>query len=223
MALPVSDLVPGASRGRCRAAITIAFATIALGGCSINLGSLYPDSDKTPAPKPAAANAENATANPVSLADMNQSQAATARGQTLARDGKIEEALKEFNSALELDPHNAQALYQRGLLYQGQQQHPQAVEDFTAANGLTPQRPEPLLARAISYLALDRPRDAAADLDEAAEGDPQNPQIWINRGLAYERLGNKTKAAESYGRALGLRPKDETARNGFARVGGKAG
>ena len=45
----------------------------------------------------------------------------------------------------------------------------------------------------------------------------------MTRGLAYERLGDKTKAAGSYGRAINLRPKDETARTGFARVGGKPG
>jgi Tfp pilus assembly protein PilF len=95
--------------------------------------------------------------------------------------------------------------------------------DFTAANGLVPQQAEPLLARALSYLALDKPKEAAADLDEAVQDDPQNSQAWLTRGLAYERLGDKNKAAGSYGRAINLRPRDETARNGFARVGGKPG
>jgi tetratricopeptide (TPR) repeat protein len=114
-------------------------------------------------------------------------------------------------------------LYERGLLYQGERQHQLAVDDFTAANGLTPQRPEPLLSRAVSYLALDKIKEAAADLDEAAQADPQNGQIWTTRGLAYERLGDKTKAAGSYGRAISLHPRDEAARSGFARVGGKPG
>jgi Tfp pilus assembly protein PilF len=79
------------------------------------------------------------------------------------------------------------------------------------------------LARALSYLATDRTKEAAADLDEAVQDDPQNVQAWLTRGLAYERLGEKNKAAGSYGRAINLRPKDETARTGFARVGGKPG
>jgi Tfp pilus assembly protein PilF len=80
-----------------------------------------------------------------------------------------------------------------------------------------------LLGRAISYLAMDKAREAAADLDEAAQADPRNVQIWTTRGLAYERLGDNAKAADSYSRALGIRPKDEAARSGLARVGGKAG
>jgi Flp pilus assembly protein TadD len=40
------------------------------------------------------------------------------------------------------------------------------------------------------------------------------------RGLAYEKLGDKAKAAASYNRALAIRPRDDAARSGRARVGG---
>jgi Tfp pilus assembly protein PilF len=211
MALPVPTRFSGAPRLGWRAPVTIMLAAIALSGCSINLGSLSSEPEKE-APKAAPAGASVAEA-----------VAATTRGEALLRSGKTEEALGEFDRAIELDPHNVQALYSRGLLYQGEKQHQLAIDDFSAANGLSPQRADPLLGRAISYLALDKTNEAAADLDEAAQADPQNPQIWMTRGLAYERLGDRTKAAESYARAMNLRPKDEAARNGFARVGGKPG
>ena len=211
MALPVPTRFSGASRLGWRAPVTIMLAAITLCGCSINLGSLSSEPEKE-APKAAPAGASVAEA-----------LAATTRGEALLRSGKTEEALGEFDRAIELDPHNVQALYSRGLLYQGEKQHQLAIDDFSAANGLSPQRADPLLGRAISYLALDKTNEAAADLDEAAQADPQNPQIWMTRGLAYERLGDRTKAAESYAHAMNLRPKDEAARNGFARVGGKPG
>jgi tetratricopeptide (TPR) repeat protein len=213
MALPVPCGFSGALRVVRRAATPMLCIAIALGigGCSINLGSLSPGGESE-APKRAPTEA-----------GVNDAQAHAARGQTLARSGKTEEARSEFEQAIALDPNNAQALYGRGLLYQGEKQHQLAIDDFTAANGLTPQRAEPLLARATSHLALDRINEAVADLDEAVQADPQNAQIWITRGLAYERLGDKTKAADSYGRAINLRPKDEAARSGFARVGGKPG
>ena len=102
----------------------------------------------------------------------NDSQGYATRGQVLARSGKTEEALAEFDRAIALDPYNVQALYGRGLIYQGEKQYQKAIEDFTAANGLTPQKLEPLLGRATSYLALDKAREAAADLDEAVQTDP---------------------------------------------------
>jgi Tfp pilus assembly protein PilF len=77
-----------------------------------------------------------------------------------------------------------------------------------------------LLARAISYLALDKVKEAAADLDEAVQADPHNAQAWTTRGLAYERLGDKAKASASYARAIAIRPRDDAARSGLARVGG---
>jgi len=209
MAIPVPYPLSGASRFRRRTSAPIALVAIALCGCSINLGSLSSEPEHE-APKAA----------PVAGAD---AQTYTAHGEALARSGKTDDALAEFDQAIALDPHNAEALYNRGLLYQSQKQHQLAVDDFTSANGLTPQQPEPLLGRAISYLALNEVKEAAADLDEAAQADPQNPQIWVTRGQAYERLGDKAKAAGSYSRAITIRPGDEAARSGFARVGGKPG
>ena len=183
--------------------------SFALCGCSINLGSLSSDSEReTPAKPPP---------------DADAARPHTARGQALVRSGKTQEALAEFDQAIDLDPHSAEALYNRGLLYQADGRHQLAIDDFTSANGLTPQRAEPLVGRAMSYLALDKPTEAAADLDEAVQSDSQNGQIWFNRGVAYERLGDNGKAAASYARALSLRPRDEGARSGLARVSGKSG
>jgi Tfp pilus assembly protein PilF len=201
-------------------AAAFVFIALCAGGCSINLGSFSLSGKEEPAPV--------ATPNAVSSHaptkdELNEAHEATKRGQTLARSGNTAEALAEFNNAIQLDPHSPDTFYKRGLLYQGEKQHEQAIEDFTAANGLAPQRAEPLLGRAISYLATDKVKEAAADLDEAAQFAPQNAQVWSTRGLAYERLGEKLKAAGSYSRAIALRPRDEAARTGFARVGGKDG
>lgn len=213
MAAPLPLLLSEAPRAGARLAVPIALLAILLGGCSFDLGSWSPSSDKEVTAKAAAA--------PVTAA--GDAKSYLARGQALLQSGKTEEALAEFDHAIALDPHYAEALYNRGLLHQREKQHQLAVDDFTSANGLTPQRAEPLLGRAISYLALDKVKEAAADLDEAVQADPQNAQCWSTRGLAYERLGDKTRAAGSYARALNIRPKDEAARSGFARVGGKPG
>ena len=88
---------------------------------------------------------------------------------------------------------------------------------------MTPQQPDPLLARATSYTAIGKIREAAGDLDEVVQLMPQNSSAWSQRGAAYEQLGDRAKAAESYSRALSLRPRDDAARSGLSRVGGKPG
>jgi Tfp pilus assembly protein PilF len=199
-----------------RQPLALALAGIALCGCSFDLGSLMPEKDKPQEAPKAAATAESA----VSPGSVTEAQAHTAKAQSLAKSGETVAALDEFNRAVGLDPYNAQALYGRALIYQGNNQHDVAIADFSAASGLNPQKAEPLLGRATSYLALGKVKEATADLDEASEADPHNAQIWTARGQAYERLGDKAKAAASYNKAVALRPRDDAARSGLARVGG---
>ncbi|MBR0970357.1 MULTISPECIES: tetratricopeptide repeat protein [Bradyrhizobium] len=196
--------------------LVLALLGMVLCGCSFDLGSLMPEKDKPQEAPKAAATAESA----VSPGNVSEAQALTAKAQALAKSGETAAALDEFNRAVGLDPYNAQALYGRALIYQGSNQHDFAIADFSAASGLNPQKVEPLLGRATSYLALGKVKEAAADLDEASEADPLNAQVWTTRGQAYERLGDRTKAAASYTKAVSLRPRDDTARSGLARVGG---
>lgn len=210
LANPAPCSISGLAR---RSVALVALLIIPLGGCSFDLGSWGADSHK---PQPAA----QTPADNISARSVSDSQGYATRGQVLARSGKNEEALAEFDRALALDPYNVQALYGRGLIYQAEKQYQQAIEDFTAASGLTPQKVEPLLGRATSYLAIDKIKEAAADLDEAVQADPNSAPAWSARGQAYERLGDRAKAAASYSRAIALRPRDESARSGLARTGG---
>jgi Flp pilus assembly protein TadD len=195
--------------------VALVLMAIALSGCSFDLGSLMPEKEK-PQEAPKAAATESA----ISAGNVSEAQDHTAKGQALAKSGETAAALDEFNRAVALDPYNAKALYGRAVIYQANNNHEFAIADFGAASGLNPQKVEPLLGRAISYLAVGKVREAAADLDEASDADPHNAQVWTTRGLAYERLGDKAKAAASYAKAVALRPRDEAARSGLARVGG---
>jgi Tfp pilus assembly protein PilF len=196
--------------------LALALMAIALSGCSFDMGSFMPEKEKPREEAKPVAAAESA----VSAGNVSEAQNHTAKAQALAKSGDTAAALDEFSRAVALDPYNAQALYGRALIYQGNNEHDSAIADFGAASGLNPLKAEPLLGRAISYLAIGKVREAAADLDEASEADPHNAQVWTIRGQAYERLGDKTKAAASYTKAVSLRPRDDAARSGLARVGG---
>jgi len=203
------------------ALIALLAAAIGCAGCSFDLSSMSPGSDKDKsAPASTGTTAPAQTDAPINTKD---AEAYSAKAQLLAQSGSNTEAIAAYDSALSADPYNAQNFYKRGLLYQSEKQYNEAIADFTSANGLTPQQPDPLIGRAQSYLALGKIKEAAADLDEAVGVAPQNAVAWSVRGAVYERLGEKAKAAESYNHAISLRPRDEAARSGLARVTGKPG
>jgi Tfp pilus assembly protein PilF len=209
MAISSTDACRNVSR------MALVLVGLTLCSCSFDLGSFSLGPDKEAAPKPAA----TPTAE-ISAENVRDAQGYAAQGQVLARSGKADEAMAQFEKALAIDPYNVQALSGRGLIHQGEKRHAEAIEDFTAVHGLVPQRADPLVARATSYLALDKIKDAATDLDEAVQSEPTNGHAWSMRGLVYERLGDRKQAAASYNRALAIRPRDDAARNGLSRVGG---
>ena len=120
-------------------------------------------------------------------------------------------------------PTTREAYYNRGLLYQSQRQHKFAIDDFSTAIGPAQNQAEP----------VHRPRPELHG-DQRSEGghrrprrrgaaEPQNLQAWTTRAFAYEQAGDKEKAAGSYARALNIKQDHEAAKQGFARVGGRAG
>ena len=56
------------------------------------------------------------------------------------------------------------------------------------------------------------------DFNAALNVDNKSPDGWAGLGLAYERQGNRTKAAESYQRALVIDPNNTVARSGVSRI-----
>src|SRR5829696_8763599 len=130
MVFPILSPFSGVWRPGARMSAPIVLLAIALGGCSFDLGSWSSAPEKEAPPKAA----------PAVAAPAEDASGHASRAQTLAKSGKTEEALAEFDIAITIDPHQADALYNRGLLYQRERQHQLAVADFTSAHGLTPQR-----------------------------------------------------------------------------------
>lgn len=218
------DHRPGLSRSCTgnRTCVTLALLLTGLisSGCSFNLSSLTPGGDKD---EPKATATVAPPTRSLGATDPQQARVQAARGTSLAQSGQNAEALAAFNAAIDLDPSAAQAFYQRGMLYLSDRKYEFALADFTSANGLAPQQPDPLLGRAQCYLALDKLQEATRDLDEASQVAPGNAQVWMARGAAYEKLGDRDKAADSFSRAVLLRPKDDAARSGLERNGGRSG
>lgn len=133
-----------------------------------------------------------------------------------------DEALKEFNTAIELDPNSHDAYYQRGRIYADEGQLAPAVADFEKAIELKPDFADAYreyasaLERAGNYEAAIKPWDKYVELTNSAEA-----HLW--RGAAQSRLGRGGEALRDFNEAINLNEKLHEAYNARANVYRDAG
>ncbi len=70
--------------------------------------------------------------------DLNDAGAYNKRGVAYARKGQYDQAISDFNKALEINPRYATAYYNRGVAYARKGQYDQAISDFTKALEINP-------------------------------------------------------------------------------------
>jgi tetratricopeptide (TPR) repeat protein len=124
-----------------------------------------------------------------------------------------DEAKKELQQELEIDPANAGAEYVLGELARQGQDLPEAVRRFTKATQLNPTFADAYLGLGMSLLAQKNYADAVAPLEAAVKLQPANPAGHYSLATAYARTGRKEDAAREFalqqqatGRAGGQEP-----------------
>lgn len=105
-----------------------------------------------------------------------------------------EDAKKEFEAELEIDPKNAGAEYVLGELAREAGQMPEAVEHFTRATRLDAGFGDAFLGLGIALITEKRYSDAIAPLETAVKLQPGNPAGHYNLAIAYGREGRKEDA-----------------------------
>jgi len=76
-------------------------------------------------------------------------------------------ALEYLNTALALEPNNADVAHQRGLIYYSLERHDEALDDFDKAFSVDPSNPMYLYYRASMLEILDRVDEAKKLFEEA--------------------------------------------------------
>jgi tetratricopeptide (TPR) repeat protein len=100
------------------------------------------------------------------------------RGVILGYQRNLEQALSEYNKAIELDPQFAEAYTNRGGVYYNQGHLAQAVLDYTKAIEINRGNVEAYASRAAVYYLLRQFDKAWADVQKAEGlGGPVNPKL----------------------------------------------
>lgn len=136
--------------------------------------------------------------------------------------GRLVDAKRTFERALELDPKNTAALYHRAavLLELGR---PKAAEAaFWDVLEVDPTHASASKALGEIYASRGQYRSLLVAVQPAAEANPEIADLQYLLGLGLERTGDRKGAARAYWSALQRDPNLKEAREGLARVQGAA-
>jgi tetratricopeptide (TPR) repeat protein len=109
-----------------------------------------------------------------------------------------EQAKKELQQELEIDPANAGAEYVLGELARQANDFPEAVQHFTKATKFDPNFADAYLGLGVSLLTEKNYTAAVAPLEMAVKLQPGNPAGHYSLATAYARTGRKEDAEREF-------------------------
>ena len=135
------------------------------------------------------------------------------RGYAYIELNEYEQAIKDFNKVIELNPNYAEDYYGRGYAYAELNEYERAIEDYDRTIALNPKFAEAYYNRGLAYAELNEYKRAIEDYGKAIALNPDDAGAYNNRGLAYAELKEHERAIEDYDRAIELNPDDAAAYN----------
>jgi len=115
--------------------------------------------------------------------------------------GEFMQAVKSFNTVIEIDPKNAEAHFLRAMTYQGLALSKLAIADLEKAILLKTDYAEAFQQLGYIYLVGQAPALAIEAFDKAILLTPEVAELYVNRGSAQCMLGNREQATRDYQKA----------------------
>ncbi len=128
------------------------------------------------------------------------------RGNFRFRENRGDEAVKDWDIAIQIKQDYHEAYQNRGVYKYNQKQHASAIEDFNKAIELNPQYTNAFKNRGRSHLALNQHQKALADFQAYSRLNPRDDFAYNGMAVSYFGLKNYQKATEAYDNALRLSP-----------------
>jgi tetratricopeptide (TPR) repeat protein len=110
----------------------------------------------------------------------------------------FDEAKKEFEDELSIDPNNAGAEYVLGEIAREDEQWPEAIQHFGKAVQLDGNFADALIGWGRSLTQGGKPEDAVAPLERAAKLQPDNPAAYYHLAIALRRAGKREEADKQF-------------------------
>jgi tetratricopeptide (TPR) repeat protein len=135
-------------------------------------------------------------------------------GWTLAHQGKSDEAIAEFNSALRIAPEFPDANVDLADILIKRGRFDEAMVHLEIALKAEPDNVLAHYNRGVIFQGREQFDEAAADYERAIQLDPENSKALNNLGILKARTGQLDQAAECFYQSLKINPRRaETHRN----------
>ncbi len=133
----------------------------------------------------------------------------------LLDQGRLKEAEAAVQTAIALDPFDADHLALLGDIELGRRRWAATLEAAERGLALNPEHSHCINLRAIAQTQLGRKDEAAETLGSALARDPENALTQANQGWALLHRGDHARALEHFREALRIDPELEWARVGI--------
>jgi tetratricopeptide (TPR) repeat protein len=130
------------------------------------------------------------------------------RGQLRAEAGREEQALSDFDAAIQADAGRWRAIHNRGVLLAGNGEFEKAFEDFTRTIDLNPQFAKAYSNRAALFVVAGNFQSATEDYTQAINMDPKLTVAHRGLGRTCHLDGQLDAALRHYNHAVRLAPND---------------
>lgn len=119
-------------------------------------------------------------------------------GDALASKGKYEEAILEYNKAVDIEETNLNARMQRAMAYNLLKQYENAIEDYNVILAQKPELTSIRNSRGTALMKLEKYDSAMSDFNTIISADPKNQEAYNNRGWCKKHLGDKEGACSDW-------------------------
>lgn len=140
------------------------------------------------------------------------------RAQRLAQAGRSEDALREFEKAIEINPTLTVAYLGAGDIYRERGDYASAERRYARAAELEPTNFSAQYLHALSLQLLDRPGEAIRAYLRALTIRPGDFDANMNLGIAYLQVGEPREGLPYLQRAVQANPRSAPARTNLGAV-----
>ncbi len=125
-------------------------------------------------------------------------------GLALVKEGKIKDAINNYNEAIRINPNYLPSYISRGFAYFNLGQYQWAIDDCNKAIRLNKNWAEPYFIRGDSYYNFGQYHLAIENYNEAIRLNTENANAYMNRGAAYLKQGNNEQGCRDMQKACEL-------------------